>query len=417
MVLKFPKFGFLTKSSGNISKFYSVFRQKNHSVGSQDLVKKFEMNFAENIGDGSGIAFASARMGFFAVLKSLNLSKGDEILLTGFTCSVMANAVIRAGATPVYVDVSEITFGMCPKDLQSKLSKRSKVIVAQHTFGIPCAIDEISNIARSYNITLIEDCALSVGSTLDKINLGDFGDCAIFSFDHSKPINTFSGGLVYTKNRELYDKLKCIQSASPDLPPSYTRSLKLMYCFEQVLLQSGHYPIYLFLWRFMLLMANLKLLKLRYLDQDFSAEPHQAYPYPARLPQLCAYIGLNELSDWGTVKKTRHSYIQNYKSALSKYKINFPPVYEDKRSYIIPLRIIMSVGDETKAKFDKLFDSKWYWFNQPIIEANCQLFELGYERGTCPTSENLAGHIINLPCNQSPEVMAKIFEILESKGR
>ena len=68
-------------------------------------------------------------------------------------------------------------------------------------------------------------------------------------------------------------------------------------------------------------------------------------------------------------------------------------------------------------EFDKLFDSKWYWFNQPIIEANCPLFELGYERGTCPTSENLAGHIINLPCNQSPEVMAKIFEILESKGR
>ena len=71
----------------------------------------------------------------------------------------MANAVIRAGATPIYVDVSERTFGMCPNDLKSKISDKSKAIVAQHTFGIPCDIVEINKIAKSNKLTLIEDCA------------------------------------------------------------------------------------------------------------------------------------------------------------------------------------------------------------------------------------------------------------------
>ena len=183
-----------------------------------------------------------------------------------------------------------------------------------------------------------------------------------------------------------------------------------MFFVEQNLLHFSNYISYRLIWRLILLLVKMNLLKLRYLDQDFSPKTHNAYPYPARLPHICAFIGISELKYWHDTKKVRSSYIQAYKTALALNGINLPPVYEDANSHIVPLRIIMNVNAEEKLKIDKLFDSNWYWFKKPIVEGRAPLIEFGYRDGSCPTSERLASTIINLPCNQSPKVMRKILK-------
>ena len=126
----------------------------------------------------------------------------------------MVNSIIIVGAKPVYSDIDLNTFGSCPESIKSKISSKTKMIIAQHTLGIPCKIEKILEISKKKNIFLLEDCALSLGSKSSNIVLGNFGDAAIFSTDHSKPLNTLIGGMVYTKNIDLHKKINTIKKNS-----------------------------------------------------------------------------------------------------------------------------------------------------------------------------------------------------------
>ena len=142
-------------------------------------------------------------MGFFVLMKVLGIGSGDEVVLCGSTCSVMPNAILKVGAKPVYSDVDKNTFGSCPRSIEACITPNTKLVVAQHSFGIPCDIDVIEKFCKDNGIFLVEDCALALGSKLREKNVGTFGDAAIFSTDHSKPINTIIGGLYILKIAQL----------------------------------------------------------------------------------------------------------------------------------------------------------------------------------------------------------------------
>ena len=114
-------------------------------VGSDNLeiIEEFEQRFAEIIGDGQTVSFAAGRMGFYALMQVLGIQAGDEVVLQGATCSVMVNAVLRNGATPVYADIDPETFGSSEAAIEKVLSPKTKMVVAQHSFGIPCDIQPI----------------------------------------------------------------------------------------------------------------------------------------------------------------------------------------------------------------------------------------------------------------------------------
>ena len=147
---------------------------------SEEVISSYEKTFAKLIGNGEALSYASGRMAFYEVLRHLNLIKDDEVILLGFTCSVMVNAVLRAGLTPVFSDIDPDTFGSSPFSIEKLITPNTKVIVAQHSFGIPCQIEKIQSLAREKSIFLIEDCALSVGSKFKGIIVGNFGDATIF---------------------------------------------------------------------------------------------------------------------------------------------------------------------------------------------------------------------------------------------
>jgi perosamine synthetase len=124
------------------------------SVGKADNSARisFESEFSKLVGSGSSLLFASGRMAFYSFLKAININSNDDVIITGFTCSVMVNVILRAGATSVYVDIDPNTFGTCVDNFTKKISIRTKVIVIQHTFGIPVDFDNLLKYAAENNI-------------------------------------------------------------------------------------------------------------------------------------------------------------------------------------------------------------------------------------------------------------------------
>ena len=119
-------------------------------------------------------------MAFFSLMQSLGIGTGDEVIIPGFTCSVMANAIIRTGAKPVYSDIDADTMGSDASAIERCITPQTKMIVAQHSFGIPCNIDEIADLAKSKGIFLVEDSALALDSRIHGKSVGTLGRCCVF---------------------------------------------------------------------------------------------------------------------------------------------------------------------------------------------------------------------------------------------
>ena len=201
---------------------------------SNEVVNEFEFRFAKLIGDGHCVSYAAGRMGFYELMGLLNIRAGDEVILLGSTCSVMCSSVLRRGAIPIYSDIDPRTFGSCPDSIVSCISDRTKMIVAQHSFGIPCNIEKIKAITDERSIFLLEDCALTLGSSVNGISVGNFGDAALFSTDHSKPLNTITGGCIYSTNEKTIESLRHAQQTNGELPLNQKKAIWLRFRIEQL---------------------------------------------------------------------------------------------------------------------------------------------------------------------------------------
>lgn len=360
------------------------------------VLNDYEQKFSKLIGNGYCNAFAASRMGFFSVLKVLNIGKSDEVIITGSTCAVMINAIIKAGAKPIYSDIDLNTFGSCPKSIASKISSKTKIIVAQHTFGIPCEIKKISEICKLNNIFLLEDCALSLGSKVGKITVGNFGDAAIFSTDHSKPLNTLIGGMVYTNNISLHNKIKLIKDNSSELSISFKKLIYFRLIYEKLLFNVFLYWISKIFDK-IFFKLNISFL----LEKDSTIKEHEHYPYPAKMPLFLAKIGLNEIKRWENESKKR---LEIFNYILNRFTVNglshlLPSSYFNKNIKIIPLRFIFSCTDnQIKNGLGKFIDISKSWFLKPIISTNESLSSFGYKVGDCPLAELTCSTIINIPC-------------------
>ncbi|TRZ51514.1 MAG: DegT/DnrJ/EryC1/StrS family aminotransferase [Dehalococcoidia bacterium] len=175
-------------------------------------IEKFEKMLADYIGTKYAVAFNSGTSALHATLLSCGIGEGDEVIVPSFTFIATANAPLFVGAKPVFADIEEETYGLDPKDVESRITPRTKVILPIHYGGSPCFIHELKQVAERHNLLLIEDAAESLGAAIDGKKVGSFGDCAILSFCANKIITTGEGGAVVTDSAEIYEKLKLIRS-------------------------------------------------------------------------------------------------------------------------------------------------------------------------------------------------------------
>ncbi len=387
--------------------------QVNHEV-----VSEYEDAFAQLTGLGFATSFASGRMAFFALLKLLDIGPGDEVILPGSTCAVMVNAVIRSGAIPVFSDISEETFGSSPRELTDRLSTRTKMIVAQHSFGYPCQIDEISVIAEASGVFLLEDCATTLGSTVNGQTVGTFGDAALFSTDHTKPLNTHIGGFLYTEDSDLHGQLQDLAKAANELAPDLQHSM-----WNRLALESRHSSateqkrLFLRDLRTSVFAAG-KRVPPPFLSEDFgSGSAMPSYPYPSRLPTFVAAIGLGQVARWNELRTHRAVSLSVMRQALSQTAVgrHLPKVLVDPRMQVVPLRLAWSQpnGDAVRRRLASFIATEGTWFMQPIVATPEPPENFGYKWGSCPESERLGPGMVNIPIPDDPDAVQILIERIQ----
>jgi len=174
--------------------------------------KEFERMIAEYIGTKYAVVFNSGTSALHAAILAHNIKEGDEAIVPSFTFIATANALLFAGARPVFADIESKTFGLDPEDVKEKITDKVKAIIPVHYGGSPCLIRELKEIAEDHNLILIEDAAESFGAKIKNKKVGTFGDSAMLSFCQNKVITTGDGGALVTDSKAIYEKLKLIRS-------------------------------------------------------------------------------------------------------------------------------------------------------------------------------------------------------------
>ena len=167
-------------------------------------VEKFENEIAAFIGVKYACAVSSGTSALHLALVSLNIKKGDEVIIPSFVCTALLNSVNYVGAKPVITDINSYDYNISLKDLKKKITRKTKAIILPHMFGLPADLDRII----SFGIPVIEDCAHSIGANYKGKKIGSFGITSIFSFYATKMLCTGEGGMILTNNKNLITKIK-----------------------------------------------------------------------------------------------------------------------------------------------------------------------------------------------------------------
>ena len=176
-----------------------------------EKVALLEEKLAEFTGSKQAIVCSSGTDALLLSLMALDIKRGDEVITTPFTFIATAEVIALLGATPVFVDIDEKTYNIDPKKIEEKITKNTKVILPVSLYGQPADMDEINQIAKKYDIKVIEDGCQSFGATYKDKKSCNLSDIGCTSFFPSKPLGCYGdGGAVFTNDEELALKIKML---------------------------------------------------------------------------------------------------------------------------------------------------------------------------------------------------------------
>jgi len=191
------------KLDGNELKYVTKCFETSWISSAGENIQKFEEEFAQACGAKYGVSCSSGTAALHLALATLGVGRGDEVIIPTFTMIATANAVTYTGAKPVLVDSEPNTWNINVKKVEEKITHRTKVIMPVHTYGHPADMDKILDIAKKYNLYVVEDAAEAHGSEYQGRKIGGMGDIACFSFYANKIITTGEGGMLTTDNEEM----------------------------------------------------------------------------------------------------------------------------------------------------------------------------------------------------------------------
>jgi dTDP-4-amino-4,6-dideoxygalactose transaminase len=170
--------------------------------------KEFEQELCSYTGASNAVLLSSATAGLFLSLKLHGIGEGDEVITTPYTFAATANAVIHAGARPVFADIDEDTFNISPAEIDKRITPHTKAVIPVHYAGHPALMDEIYRIAGEYDLIVIEDAAHAIGASYRGRKIGNSDNPTVFSFHAVKNLTTAEGGAVLTNDGHLARKLR-----------------------------------------------------------------------------------------------------------------------------------------------------------------------------------------------------------------
>jgi dTDP-4-amino-4,6-dideoxygalactose transaminase len=195
--------------SGSLSRFLGSWHPQFYGG---EKVRAFEAAWAEHFGARHAVSVNSATSGLIAAVGAIGVEPGDEVIVSTWTMSASATAILVWNAIPVFADIETETFNLDPAAIERCITPQTKAIMVIDIHGHPARLDEIMAIARKHRLKVIEDCAQAPHARYGKRYAGTIADIGVFSLNFHKHIHTGEGGLCVTDEPELADRLQLIRN-------------------------------------------------------------------------------------------------------------------------------------------------------------------------------------------------------------
>jgi perosamine synthetase len=356
-------------------------------------VRRFEQAFARWAGASHARAFWKGRVAMYAILRALGVGEGDEVILPGYTCVMDVNPIKYLGARPVYVDIDPATYNLDPRLLPGKITERTKVIVAQHTYGYPCEMDAILEAASRCGAAVVEDCCLALGSRYKGRLCGTMGRAAYWSFQWNKPFTTGLGGMATTSDADLAGRIDEICRTELRPPPA---KAALLLSAQRLVYRLLVYPrttamitrVFRWLTRRGAVVGSSS-------TSEFT--PTMAADFFRAMSAGQARAGLRQLRSVEGNLAHRRRLRGLYEDLLREAGWPLPatPPHLDPVLVRFPVRVAdkaRSVAEAPAARVEL-----GTWFESPLhpIETPMDLYD--YREGMCPVAERACREVVNLP--------------------
>jgi len=318
-------------------------------------LREFEKRIADFAGVKYAVATNSGTGALHLIIKALDTKDNDEVITTPFSFISSSNCILYEKARPVFVDIDSRTLNIDVSEIEKKITKKTKAILAVDVFGNPADWDKLKKIAKKYKLYLIEDSAEALGSEYKGKKCGSFGEAAILSFYPNKQITTAGeGGLVLTNNKKIADFCCSVRNQGRKAEGS------------------------------------------EWLE-------HIRLGYNYRMPEVCAAMGIAQLKRINEILKKRKKVAEIYNKKL----INFPEV---EIPYVIPgvkiswfvyvIRLKKKYSQKNRDKIIKEMAKKGIQCSNYFYPIHLQPFykkTFGFKKGDFPICEQVSERTIALP--------------------
>jgi perosamine synthetase len=346
--------------NGNEFKYLTDAFMSTWISSSGEYINKFEDRFSSYSDCEYGIAVSNGTVALHLALTVLGIGEGDEVIIPDLTFAATINSVLHANATPVIVDVEENSWCINPKKIKEAITPNTKAIIPVHIYGQACNMSSIMEIAKEFNLKVIEDCAEAHGAKHANKKVGSFGDIGCFSFFGNKVITTGEGGMCTTNDKHLDEKMRIYRDHGMSKTKRY--------------------------W-------------------------HDVIGYNYRMTNLQASIGLAQLERINDIHQNRREYENNYKEILKDKNFRFQQDLENTQR--ITWLVSILVNDDTdKAKYLKILkdngiDAREFFYplsDMEIYKSYCKEFT--------SITHKLSKNGFNLPTYESLKSIDELKKIL-----
>ncbi len=339
------------------------------------------------------LLYWKGRVALYSILKAMELDKDDEVIIPALTCVVVPNAIIYAGLKPVYVDVDETTFNMNVSLIEPSITKKTKAIVCQNTFGLSSNIEKILSIANKYNLFTIEDCTHGFGGYYNGKPNGSYCDAAFYSTQWNKPFSTGIGGFLVIKNDSLFSKLKKLELNKSKPGFGEISLLKFLLLFRKTFINKYTQPVLVSVYRF--LSKYNFILGSNQGNELKSTEMPKNYFKDISNVQIKA--GIKSLSGLKEFNQLRFKNANDYTNFLKSNNRNYvKEEYFDNHMFLkYPLLVKDREAFNESARSMKIVLGDW--FISPLHPVKEDLSKWFFDQANFPIATRMANSLVNLP--------------------
>ncbi len=353
---------------------------------------RLENEFSKKLGRKYSVTFNSGTTTLHAALIASKVSYGDEVLVPAITVISCLNAIVYCNAIPVFVDVNENDFLMDAKDIEKKITKKTKAILVVHLYGQICDMTSICKLAKKHNLTIIEDCAQCYLASHKGQFEGSFSKAGSWSFENSKHITCGDGGIISTDDENFATEVRKLSSQG----------------FRNISAKSG------------------QIRKNKDLFQNPSFKRHDKFGFMYRLPEVAAAVALGQIEKLEWFISLRRKMAKMFKEVVDNYGNNIIAYQKiddgDQSSYWSFAVKLLNSEIEWK-KFRSVFIensgdpiyASWALLYQEDsvseikeIQKKMGLSPMITEKGICPIAEKIQPRLLQFTTNQHLDEQMKI---------